>query len=37
MKEKWYNNDWFISFMAVAAIAAAVVGNYYYHGGHIVW
>lgn len=37
MTEKWYNNDWFVSIFAVATMFAAVVGNYYYHGGHIVW
>lgn len=37
MKEKWYNNDWFLGFLAGAAIAVTVIGNYYYHGGQIVW
>lgn len=37
MKQKWYDNDWFISFMAGIALVATVIGNYYYHGGHIVW
>lgn len=37
MKEKWYINDGFLIFLAVAAMFAAVVGNYYIHGGHIVW
>jgi hypothetical protein len=37
MKEKWYNNDWFVSFVFTLAMAAGIVGNFYYHGGHIVW
>jgi hypothetical protein len=37
MRHKWYNNDWFLSFMAAATFALAAVGNYYIHGGHIVW
>lgn len=34
---KWYENDWLVSVAFVALCALALVGNYYYHGGHIVW
>lgn len=37
MKEKWYMNDWFITIVATLALLATVVGNYYLHGGRIVW
>ena len=37
MKDSWYNNDWFVIFLTVLAIIATIIGNYYYHGGHIVW
>ena len=37
MEQKSHNNDWLISFMAAVAIVATVIGNYYFHGGHIVW
>lgn len=37
MKHRWYNNDYVISFAVVAAFVLAAIGNYYYHGGHIVW
>jgi hypothetical protein len=37
MKEKWYENDWIISLVAVLSLAFAAVGNYYYHGGYLVW
>lgn len=31
------NNDWLISIMFTALLIAAVVGNYFIHGGHIQW
>jgi hypothetical protein len=37
MEEKWYDNDWFLSFMAVLSLILGAVANYYIHGGHIVW
>lgn len=37
MSKQWYDNDWFICFMVGLTALAAIVGNYYYHGGHIVW
>ena len=36
-KKKWYNNDWFVSLIAVTALAAMVIGNYFYNGGRLVW
>lgn len=29
--------EWLISFINAAALAAAVVANFYYHGGRLVW
>lgn len=37
MKEKWYMNDWFLSIMAAMGIVLAALGNYYLHGGRIIW
>jgi hypothetical protein len=37
MSEKWYNNDWFLCMIAAVAAAITIIGNYYYHGGHLVW
>ena len=37
MKEHWYENDWLLSILAVLGLFLAAVGNYYIHGGHIVW
>lgn len=37
MKEKWYENDWFLSFLAALALLLAAWANYEIHGGHIQW
>ncbi len=37
MRQKWYDNDWFICLLAVISLIAAVLGNYYLHGGHLAW
>lgn len=37
MQEKWYDNDWLLCILAVISIIAAVMGNNYINGGHIVW
>jgi hypothetical protein len=37
MKEQWYENDWFLSFVADLSLFMAAVANYYIHGGHISW
>ena len=37
MSDKWYYNDWFISFVAVTSFILAAVSNYYIHGGQISW
>ena len=34
---RWYYNDWFLSVMVVVALVVAAAGNYFIHGGHIVW
>lgn len=37
MKQKWYQNDWFITISASVAIVATAVANYLFNGGHVVW
>ena len=34
---KQSKHDWFISLMAWTVIAITIVGNYYIHGGRLVW
>lgn len=29
--------EWLISFATAITLMAAVVANYHYHGGHLVW
>ena len=37
MSNRWYNDDWLTVALVCVAIAAMVIGNYYYNGGHLVW
>lgn len=37
MKKYWHDNEWFIFVLLAVAFIVAVVGNYLYHGGHLVW
>ena len=37
MSTKWYNSDWFLVIMAIVTMTMTIVGNYYYHGGRLVW
>lgn len=36
-EEKWYDNDWLYAIAAGLVYIVTIVGNYYYHGGHLVW
>ena len=37
MKQHWYENDWFLCFLAGASLIGMLIGNYYFNGGNIVW
>jgi hypothetical protein len=37
MGTQWYKGDWFTSFMVAIALILGIIGNYLYHGGHLVW
>lgn len=37
MKENIDRNDWIACIATGIILVACVVGNYFYHGGHIVW
>ena len=34
---KMSNNDWMMYIVAGIATVVTIVGNYIYHGGHLVW
>ncbi len=37
MKENIDRDDWIACILTGIGLLAAAVGNYFYHGGHIVW
>ena len=37
METRWYDSDWFVCLMACIGLAVMVMGNYFIHGGRIVW
>lgn len=37
MKENIDRDDWIACILTGLGLIAAAVGNYFYHGGHLVW